>query len=164
MREGVTLRAAIDARMTTLVDAWTQAGRLFVWRYDRPSRARKGWHFAADAAGCRSFIDLLNRFEEEAAHRYRTVRLGTLTRENWSVPNFGAPQNDKFETMRIDYLPKQTALDLNARSSKLMMTIGETRLPDLRAALSEVGAGSGDSCISPSTQKEAGPWWFWWAR
>lgn len=148
--------------MRALVDEWVQAGKLWVWRYQEPSRNCRGWHFAADPAGCRSVTNLLDRMRgDKACHR--TLRLCPVTEDILAVPNFGRKTEGRYDTLRIDYQPDATALSLNPDGERLIMVAGNSLLPKLAAAFAKVEVGGGDFGIATSNNRRADHWMFWWA-
>ncbi|EIZ81175.1 hypothetical protein WSK_0120 [Novosphingobium sp. Rr 2-17] len=148
--------------MTDDVSAWRQSGTLYVWRYAAPGRSRRGWHFSADPSGCASVVDLIDRMTTAAVACHRTLSLGHVSADIWGVPNFGPPQADRFEKVRIAYLPAASDLSLVDNDGSLDLTIGGTRAGDLKAAFVDVGIGDGDFGIGTSERKNAETWMFWW--
>lgn len=129
MRQGLVLgaRRQREAAMTDDVSAWRQSGTLYVWRYAAPGRSRRGWHFSADPSGCASVVDLIARMTTAAVACRRTLSLGHVSADIWGVPNFGPPQADRFEKLRIAYLPAASDLSLVDDDGRLDLTFGGTR-------------------------------------
>lgn len=148
--------------MTAGITAWQQAGKLYVWRYAAPGRSRKGWHFTADLAGCRSMIDLIARMVAASGASHRTLQLGSVTPAIWTVPNFGPPRRDQFGKLRLEYSPERDALSLDVIDGRLTLRLGERRSAALSTAFAEVSVGLGDFGLAPSDDKHADSWMFWW--
>jgi hypothetical protein len=64
--------------MKNWVNEWVQDGAIYIWRYPGTNRARNGWHFTGNPAGCRSIRNLLDgtRGGEDC---YRTLTLGRIS-------------------------------------------------------------------------------------
>lgn len=148
--------------MSEDVNAWQQSGTVYVWRYSRPGRSRRGWHFSADPAGCASVADLIDRMIAADLACHRTLLLGQISADIWHVPNFGPPKADRFERLRIDYLPTASDLSLADNDGRLDLTFGAARANILKAAFVDVSIGGGDFEIATSDKKDADRWMFWW--
>jgi hypothetical protein len=147
--------------MRDWVSEWVQEGRLYVWRYARPNRDWRGWHFTADPVGCRSVRNLLDRMQGgEPSHR--TLRLERVTESILSVPNYGQKIAGSFSRLRIAYSPECEELQLSAEDDRLLMTVGGRRLRKLSAAFADIENGGGDFGIATSDDRKADPWMFWW--
>ena len=147
--------------MSNGLNEWMQDGRLYVWRYDTPGRGWRGWHFAADAASCRSVANLLNRMRGgEPCHR--TLRLESVTDEILRVPNYNHATAGSFEKLRVCYAPDFENLEISPEKGDLVMTVGNRRIGKLSSAFNQVEIGNGDFCIVASDIRNADPWMFWW--
>ena len=145
------------------VSAWRQSGAIYIWRYAAPGGSRRGWHFSADPTGCASVVDLIDRMTTAKAACHRTLSLGHVSADIfWGVPNFGPPKADRFEKLRIDYLPAASDLQLLENDGRLDLTLGAARADNLKAAFVDVGIGDGDFGIGTSDRKNAETWMFWW--
>ena len=149
--------------MRDWVAEWQQEGRLFVWRYANPRRAALGWHFTADAAGCRSIRNLLDRMKGGSAC-YRTLRLDPVTDEVLRWPNLGRKCDGRFARLRLEYRPDATDLSLRPDDERLVMMVGNRRLRSLCSAFSQVEAGRGDFAIAISDNRKVHRWMFWWMQ
>jgi hypothetical protein len=147
--------------MREWVNEWVQEGNLWVWRYKDPSRNCRGWHFAADPAGCRSVRNLLDRMSGDMAC-HRTLRLCAVTDEVLAVPNYGKKALGSYDRLRIDFEPGATELSLSPEADRLTLVVGNSVLPELAAAFASVEAGGGDFGIATSNNRRADPWMFWW--
>lgn len=164
MREGVIPFAHIAGRafvMRDWVKEWVQEGRLYVWCYADPRPGWRGWHFAADPAGCRSVRNLLDRMQG-GGPSHRTLRLARVTEDILSVPNYGRKVAGSHCRLRIAYRPGCEALGLTAEGDVLVMTVGGPRLRKLSAAFAQVEAGGGDFGMCTSDDRKADIWMFWW--
>ncbi len=143
------------------VNEWLQDGRLWIWQYANANRSWCGWHFAADARGCRSIKDLLDRMSAGEAC-YRTLHLEFVPYSLLHGIGYDrkcARQNDK---LRLQFLPKAHDLSLYPQEDRLVITIGNLRLRDLALAFAKVGVGGGDFGIATSDRKGSERWMFWW--
>lgn len=143
------------------VNEWRQEGRIFIWRYARPNRSWRGWHFTGDPRGCQSFRNLLDRMcGSESCHR--TLDLAPVTNEILKVPSFGRKAKGRFDKLRVEFDPDAQVLALEPNGSKLTMTVGNKRLRCLTAALADVETGQGDFGIATNDERKSDPWMFWW--
>lgn len=147
--------------MNNSIADWTQEGRLWVWRYDRPRHGWRGWHLSADPAGCRSIGLLLNRMEG-GGPCHRTVTLSPVTEAQLQGIGYAGRCGTAFERMRIEFLPDAPAATLEAEAARLVLTIGTRHLRELVDAFLSVAAGDGDFGVRFSDDKAAAPWMFWW--
>jgi hypothetical protein len=148
--------------MTDQVHDWNQEGSLYIWRYHRPSARQRGWHFSGDHAGCLSIVDLIDRMSIAGEPCHRSINLGSLTEAIWSVPNFGPPDSERFEKLRLQFQPEVEDLILEVAEERLVLTFGQKRGCHLRAGLFDVANGQGDFGIGTSDNKRADHWVFWW--
>lgn len=163
MREGVIPFTPLSsgAAMHDRVAEWRQDGQIFVWRYPKRNKHAGEWHFTGDPAGCRSICDLIDRMAGgEACHR--TLKLVQVTDAISSAPNFGELKADRFASMRIAFEPDAGDLAMEEDGDRLILTVGNSRLCDLRAAFAEVEVGIGDFGIATSDDRKEKGWWFWW--
>ncbi|MFC3582191.1 hypothetical protein [Sphingomonas hylomeconis] len=144
------------------VSAWRQSGAIYIWRYAVPKRNRKGWHFSADPTGCASVVDLIERMTAADVACHRTLSLARVSADIWGVPNFGPPKADRFEKLRINYLPAASDLTLLENEGRLDLTMGMELSNSLKGAFVDVGIGDGDFGIGTSDKKNAETWSFWW--
>lgn len=68
------------------VNTWRQSGRVSLWRYTENERNYPGWNLNADAAGCRSLLELLDALTITGAGG-RMVTVTQPTSEQLRVPN-----------------------------------------------------------------------------
>jgi len=147
--------------MRDWVSEWRQEGEIFVWRYPKDSKHAREWHFTGDPLGCRSIRNLIDRMAgRDACHR--TLKLGSVTRAIWEVPGFGEAKGDQFTDMRVVFEPDAMGLTMAADGERLTLTLGNKRLPNLRAAFTEVEVGLGDFGVATSDVRQNKGWWFWW--
>jgi hypothetical protein len=144
------------------VGNWRQEGAIYVWRYSKPGRSRRGWHFSADPTGCASIVDLIDRMMTADVACYRALSLARVSADIWAVPNFGPPKADRFEKLRINYLPAASDLTLLENEGRLDLTMGMALANSLKAAFVDVGTGDGDFGFGTSDKKNAETWSFWW--
>ena len=144
------------------VSGWRQSGALYVWRYFKPVSSRAGWDFSADPTGCGSVADLIERMTSAGVACHRTLSLGRVSAGIWGVPNFGPPKADRFENLRIEYVPTTRDLRLLENDGRLELTLGAARADVLKAAFVDFGVGDGDFGIATSDEKYPEPWMFWW--
>ena len=148
--------------MTHEINSWAQSGRIYFWRYGRYGERYGSWHFSGDPDGCCSLRDLLDRMAG-GSHSFRTWKLSEVPENAWRVPGHGPPASrDKFERLRIEFDPDRQGMELLAQGDALRLLIGNSKLEDLKAALSKVEKGGGDFAIRPDARRKDESWLFWW--
>ena len=141
---------------------WEQRGLFYVWRYPEHRKRYGPWHFAGDAAGCRSLRDLLGRMTG-GPQAFRTWKLDPVSENAWRVPGYGPPRaEDNFDRLRIEYDPEAKDLTSEAQAETFHLTLGPSRVGIFMDALSKGEAGEGDFEISPTGHKRDDAWMFWW--
>ena len=147
--------------MRDWVSKWVQEGDICVWRYPGNSRHAGEWHFTGDTIGCRSIRNLIGRMAGgEACHR--TLKLRPVARAVSDAPGFGDAKGDHFTAMRIVFRPEASDLSIDVDGERLILTLGNGRIPALRAAFADVEVGQADFGIATSHDRKAKGWWFWW--
>jgi len=147
--------------MSSGVNEWKQQGKLYVWRYARAGRSRRGWHFSADRLGCISLLDLLDRLRGIDG-LYRTWQLTGLKREAWRAPNYGPPKSEQFKRLRVAFKQDAEALSLTPDGEILMLSVGPASIDRLYAGFTSLSIGEGDFGIAPEATGKEPPWMFWW--
>ncbi|HVH36754.1 MAG TPA: hypothetical protein VM847_21865, partial [Tahibacter sp.] len=140
---------------------WKPSGTVSLWRYTVNTRNYPGWHLNADAAGCRSLLDLLDALATEPGS-YRTIPLRPPSAAQLDVPN-----NRRSPVVAATKL--QLALsDVPAQwrfphdDDPATLTIGSDWLAPLRKGLLDITRGRGDYSIGSDADGNL-PLWFWWA-
>lgn len=86
----------------SVVDSWTQAGRLFFWRFTQNTRNFPGWHFMVDRAASTSIAALLRSMAQSASLCSRTIVVSLPTAEVLTIPNNRNSQCVAPERLRIE--------------------------------------------------------------
>lgn len=146
---------------STALNAWTQAGRLWVWQYADPRHGWRGWHMASDPDGCRSIRLLLDMMQGDGAC-HRSVMLAPVTQTLLAGVGYGgrvAPCRDR---MRICFKPEAPDVVIETQPDRLVMTVGNWFLRKLVAGFTAVEVGEGDFGLRLSDNKRADIFMFWW--
>ncbi|WP_257385617.1 hypothetical protein [Tahibacter caeni] len=139
---------------------WKPSGRISLWRYAGNTRHYPGWHLNADAAGCRSLIDLLDALATEYG-RYRTVPLLPPGAAQLRVPDnrrSACIAATKLQWMLSD---ATTLWRFPPDGDPAVLTVGSDWLAPLRRGLHDIARGRGDYCIGGDRNGNL-PLWFWW--
>lgn len=138
--------------MRNWVTEWRQEGQIFVWRYPKRSKHAGEWHFTGDPAGCRSIRNLVDRMAGGAAC-HRTMQLGRVTPAISAIPNHGEPKPDRFASMQVAFSLDADEMTMEEDGDRLILTFGNKRVSDLRAAFADVETGNGDFGIGRSDDR-----------
>ncbi len=143
------------------VNAWRQSGRVSLWRYTENERNYPGWNLNADAAGCRSLLELLDALTS-AGTGARTIKLTPPTFEQLRVPNNrgGAAAWIAPEKWNVSLAPDSADWDFPADIQPAVLALGSNWLAPLRAGIAGIQAGVGDHSIGDDERGLA--LWFWW--
>ena len=132
------------------VNAWKQAGRVYLWRYVEEDRDYPGWHLAVDALGLASLCDLLKRAAAATdASLYRTVRIQPPPAPVLSVPKKPAPVRVP-PRLRIVLAPSAEGVALEEQTNDAVITVG---IEGARAKPAD--------CKIDTTFPSSPPVWFW---
>lgn len=148
--------------MSDPVNAWKQAGRVYLWRYSPHHTKRQGWHFTAEDDACDSLIELVEAMRGVAQIRRRTITITRPTQPIWEIPNFGEPRKEALGPLTLSYDPSFPDLRLTEEVDRLLLRVGDERIDDLLTGLKDVRRGEGDYGFGPSEKNTAPPLWFWW--
>lgn len=144
------------------VNAWKQAGRVYLWRYPPHLKKRQGWHFTAEDDACDSLVQLVEAMRSVAEIRRRTIAITEPTQPIWGVPNFGEPRKETLGPLTLYYDQAYPDLRLSEDDDRLSLRVGNERIDDLLTGLRDVRRGEGDYAVAPSEKNTAPPLWFWW--
>lgn len=137
------------------VNAWKQAGRVYLWRYVEEDRHFPGWHLAVDALGLASLCDLLKRAAAATdASLYRTVRIEPPPAPVLSVPKKPAPVRVP-PRLRIVLAPSAEGVALEEQANDAVITMGTE---GARALLAWFSA---PERAFDTTFPSSPPVWFW---
>lgn len=144
------------------VNAWKQSGRISLWRYTENEGNYPGWHLNADAAGCRSLLELLDAFSLDGSGS-RTIAVTPPTAAQLQVPNYRhgaaawvAPEK---WCMTFSSAPDDWIFPPDLHPATL--TLGSSWFVALRNGLTDIPAGRGD--WSTGHRKGELSLWFWWS-
>ncbi len=141
-----------------IVNEWKQTGRVFLWRYEDPSKASSGWHMTTDGEGARSLLALIDAFLLSAVDARRTVRLSIPTERELRVPNYNK-KADPAEKLVLEFVAQENSLwSLSCKDKKATLKAGRSSLLNLGNGLADIEKGRGDYCIGEKGQEL----WFWW--
>lgn len=148
--------------MSTAVNSWKQAGRLFLWRYPPLRKKHAGWHLTAEDEACDSLIALIEAMRAERQDSRRTIAVTAPPEAVWSVPNIGAPIREAPGPLTLTWDPAFDDLTLLDAQDRLSLRVGDRRADDLLAGLKDIRRGEGDYALAPTDARSAPPIWFWW--
>jgi hypothetical protein len=69
------------------IEAWTQDGKIFLWRYLENTKNYPGWHLAFDIHGGTSLLQLLSIMKTTNDNCMRTITLSHPSAEVLRIPN-----------------------------------------------------------------------------
>lgn len=143
------------------VNTWRQSGSVSLWRYTENERNYPGWNLNADAAGCKSLLELLDALTVTGAGG-RTITVSPPTSEQLRVPNNrgGAAAWLSPEKWNVSLAPDPTAWNFPPDTQPAVLTLGTNWLAALRAGVAGTQSGSGDHSIGNRNGGLA--LWFWW--
>lgn len=148
------------------VDKWKQAGTVACWRYRDNARSYPGWHIAADREACVALLSLIDLMEAAPFSSSSSIRLTAPTEHILSVPNNrrGAGRWTAVRSLSLRY-PKGTVnpdhWELERDGDRLMLSVGEAKLRELRSGVEDMMVGKGDWGIGESDEEMLS---FWWVR
>lgn len=148
--------------MSSAVNSWKQAGRLFLWRYPALRKTHAGWHLTAEDDACDSLIALIEAMRTEREASRRTIAVSVPPEAVWSVPNFGAPLREALGSLTLNWDPAFDDLTLLETQDRLSLRVGDGRVDALLAGLKDIRRGEGDYALAPTDEHAAPPIWFWW--
>lgn len=137
------------------VNRWKPRGRICVWKHQQ---RHVDWNIAADDAACDSLLDLLDRMN---AAKWPSQRALALVKPERTATN--APVRQAvFASELILKNRKGSGPDdfwlLEAKGTTVTLTVGPSRLQQLRDAVTDMKNGGGDYAIGC----EQSPLWVWW--
>ena len=133
--------------------AWTQRGKLYLWRYIDSPGGYRGGHLTADQAGCESLDALLTQFIETPRSRRARVRVTRPTAAILGVPNaqggrarWAAPKELQIEL--FEETPPEM-WQFTTKGERYELLAGRDRLQELRDAVRGILKGQGDFALGP---------------
>jgi hypothetical protein len=130
--------------MVDPVNAWKQAGHVYLWRYPPHRTKRQGWHFTAEDEACDGLIHLVEAMRSVAEERWRTIAITKATQPIWAVPNYGEPRKETLGPLKLFYDPPFPDLMLTEGDNRLLLHVGDGPIDDLLTGLRDVRRGGGD--------------------
>jgi len=146
--------------MDQATSQWRQAGKVNLWRYVDEPKNYRGWHFAADAAGCDSLLELISLMDAATYTAKQTVMLTRPSIVQTQVPGY-AGRHQSYGRWHVHHSKTKFALRhwrLIASGDEVTLELGTAHLDKLRQGFEDVRRGSGDYCIG----EEGMDLWFWW--
>ena len=139
------------------VDKWKPRGTVSMW-LNRLLQKFDGWNITADDVACDALLELFDRMENAkwpAKKRMPLVKL-RVTADHGGRHRFRSATH-----LTIKY-PKDRVADeqwtLEERDRELFLSVGLSRLRELRDAIVDMKQGGGDYCIGGDEH----PLWIWW--
>jgi hypothetical protein len=140
-----------------LLHDWRQSGLICVWRYVDNLGNYPGWHFAADADGFVSLIDLLESFTSQPGDpsRFRTIQISQPTAALLAVPNNPYSSIIVPEKLRVASSYVCHAWTVTQSESHLVITIGRDQCDSIIGWLRDPERAFDTSFGEPTRL------WFW---
>lgn len=139
---------------------WKPSGTVSLWRYTVNTRNYPGWHLNADAAGCRSLLDLLDALATEPGS-HRTMPLRPPTEAQLGVPNNRRSPVVAATKLQLALSDVPAHWRFPSDPDPAALTIGSDWLAPLRKGLLDITQGRGDYRIGRDADGHL-PLWFWW--
>ena len=138
------------------VDRWSQLGVVYLWKNKHPRMHE--WAIMADDRACDSILDLLARMENAQWPSKRTLFVAKPTRP----PDHGGDYKYRGATEWTIVYRKGTVSNdhwlLEERGQGILLSVGLSRLRELRDAMIDMKRGGGDYSIGDDET----PLWIWW--
>ena len=138
------------------VEKWKPRGTVSMWLCCQDKL--DGWSITADDAACDALLDLFDRMENAQWPGKKRMPLVKLRRAANVV---GWIRNRWATHLTVKY-PKDRVADehwaLEEQDRELFLTVGLSRLRELREAIADVKQGGGDYCIGSDENRL----WIWW--
>lgn len=150
--------------MDSAIEKWKLWGAAHLWRYGVRRANEKGWHVAADTAGCASFGELMELIRVAKYPARVAVPVTKPSEAVLRVPN------EKYMAAGV-WSPQTLDLRCDPRSAGDVWAIDEARervtftfgidwLGDLAQAFADMGDQRGDYSIGPDRSEQR--IWVWW--
>ncbi len=149
-----------------LVDKWTQTGEIWIWKYKGESKNYPGFHMTTDRAASPHLVELANLMLKGQWPSSKVLRLSEAP-----VPDVTgySRQRQVLSSLRLKY-PKGSVADehwdmaLDGAALNATLTVGATKLKNLREGIDGISRSKGDYAIGPDDDRR---WsqqclWFWW--
>ena len=153
--------------MSDAVNHWKPSGTIILWTFRQQNKNYYGWHLTADAAGCESFIDLLDKMNSTSLPVKRTVPLDHP--DHFPFSGIGGPfkWSDHVFAQKLKLIYSSTLLaeswEATYSDGVFQLSIGARFLSRLRAGIVDIKRGEGDYSIGPWNEKKPEDMlWFWW--
>jgi hypothetical protein len=151
--------------MKDAIAAWKQSGRVYFWTYRPQKRNFIGWHFAADAAGKDSIIDLLEVLPNADYPTKRTVKLTSPPDRVLDVP-FAPRHCHKVVSpaaLRFVFEPEwqEDAWQVLMDGDHAQISLGHGSMRELADAVRSARNGDFDFAIGPRREDAPQAIWFW---
>ena len=146
-----------------LAHSWEQTGNLSLWYYTENERNYPGWHLTGDAAGCASFVALLDALAADGIPASRAVEITPPSKAQLTVPNnkSGLAAWLSPRKFRIAFSSNPVDWSFPLDRDTAVLTVGLDWLAPIREGISGIPLGRGDYSIGPTAKGNA-RLWFWW--
>lgn len=144
---------------------WQQHGRIYFWRFEPQKKGLAGWHFAADAAGKDSIIELLGVLTKTDYSTKRTVKLSEPPDRVSNIP-FSPHHKRKVvspSALRLVFQPdwEENGWQVRTDGDHVELSLGRGRIRELAEAVSRTKRGDFDFSAGPSKDDPPQNIWFW---
>jgi hypothetical protein len=147
---------------------WQQHGSVYFWRFDPQQRelagkkGLAGWHFAADAAGKDSLIELLDLLTKSDYPTKRTIKLSHPPASVSTVPGSADRQVVSPSALRLVFQPDwdERGWRVESDGDHVEIGLGRCRVAELAEAINRAKTGGFDFSVGPSDNPPQNIW-FW---
>lgn len=153
--------------MIDSLDDWRPSGRVCLWRYKPMPKMYSGWHFTADADGCRVLLDLLMRLHSRQGPGHRTMAVFDPVAIGVDRI-FGDHELDvrKPEKFRLAFDPDHSDSTPHIRfdDGRFVLGLGPGSLPTMANALGDLARNDADFGMTLTGPASVGMdvMNFWW--
>lgn len=144
------------------VHAWTQSGRVSLWRYTENGQNYPGWNLNADPSGCKSLLELVDALVAEN-HGSRTINLAEPKRAQLEVPGNmdGAAKWISPAKFRVAISDSPSDWHFPHDINPARLLFGSKWAQRIRDGIAGISDGTGDYSIG-TDQHGSLKLWFWW--
>jgi hypothetical protein len=154
------------------VERWRQRGRIYLWRCHQETRNFPGMNLVSDLEGATSAIELLDLMSAAVWSSSRSIQIAVPTELVIAFPGHSHPNPwTAGRTLSIAFPKGKAETDLWRWTGSIeepKLTIGQTKLDELRHAFELLVRNEGNFCVNASTTRlhdfrfDDMAIWFWY--